>query len=174
MSTAPEPPPRPPRAAAQVLIVLSVSLQAIATTRLLCPPRSLPALAPLRIACPPLLWPFIDYPMFSEPHEPGDSLAWVEVKLEVPGRTPSSHGLYEVRRSRPDEPWESAFEREEDRLRAELGPHLVATRPSARLAFERHRRVLTERGLVPPAQDVGGPAPDVRGPAPDVRGPAKG
>jgi hypothetical protein len=135
------------------LILVSLALQIVATTRVFCPPRALTALAPLRIACPPRLWPFTDYPMFSEPHRRGDTLAWIGVTFEYPGGTKSSRGEFEIRRTAPEETWASAFDREESLLRAELGAQLSGASPTARVSFERHLLVLTERGLTRPDAD---------------------
>jgi hypothetical protein len=135
------------------LIVISLALQGLATSRLLCAPSSIDWLAPLRVVCAPALWPFTDYPMFSEPHRRGDPLAWVEAVLDLPGRTRMSLGRFEVRLVRMEpgaEDWPTSFEREERRLRAQLQPVLASHPRSAVLAFERHRLVLTERGFVPP------------------------
>ena len=131
-----------------VLIAISLALQGVATSRLLCPPSSLPALAPLRIACPPALWPFTDYPMFSEPHREGDSLAWIEARIETPEREPRI-GLYRVRTG-GSETWEAAFEREERRLAGVLEPVVSSSPRPSRLVLERHRLVLGERGWVAP------------------------
>ena len=90
--------------------------------------------------------------MFSEPHRRGDSLAWIEATFVTPDRPPVHRGLYEVWKIAPGEPWEAAFVRAEARVAAELAPELRAARRSTRLAFERHRSVLTERGLVPPRE----------------------
>ena len=149
-----DPAPGGGRAVAGFLIVLSLSLQGLATSRLLCPPESLASLAPRRIACTPRLWPFTDYPMFSEPHRRGDSLAWIEAQLEIPGRPRHDLGLYEVRTGAADEDWDEAFEREERRLTEVLRPVISAWPRSSVLAFERHRFVLTEHGLVLP-EEVG-------------------
>jgi hypothetical protein len=137
------------RAVGGALLVLSLLLQGLATSRLLCPPSSIPSLAPLRIACPPRLWPFTDYPMFSEPHRKGDSLAWIEARIEMPDRTPRILGLYRVRTA-DGESWESAFEREERRLVGVLEPEIASSPRSSRLALQRHRLVLSEGGLVLP------------------------
>jgi hypothetical protein len=133
-----------------VLIAISLCLQGVATSRFLCPPKSFTSLAPIRIACPPLLWPFTDYPMFSEPHRRGDSLAWIEAHLEVPARPRKSLGLYEVQVGAADEDWGVAFEREERRLITRLQSVLSSSPRSSRVAFERHRLVLSEHGLVLP------------------------
>ena len=148
-----EPSAPSPRAVVRGLILVSLALQFAASTRVFCPPRALTALAPLRIACPPRLWPFTDYPMFSEPHRPGDTLAWIGVTFEYPGGIKSSRGEFEIRRTAPGETWESAFEREESQLRAELGAQLSRTSQTARVSFERHLLVLTERGLTRPGAD---------------------
>lgn len=137
------------RTAGGFLLVLSLLLQGVATSRLLCPPNSLPSLAPLRIACPPLLWPFTDYPMFSEPHREGDSLAWIEARIEMPDRAPRILGLYRVRTAE-SETWEAAFEREERRLVGVLDAEVSSSPRSSRLTFQRNRLVLGERGLVAP------------------------
>jgi len=143
-----------PRAVVKGLILVSLALQLVATTRVFCPPRALTALAPLRIACPPRLWPFTDYPMFSEPHRPGDTLAWIGVTFEYPGGSRSSRGEFEIRRTTPEETWEAAFGREESLLRAELGAELSRTSQTARVSFERHLLVLTEHGLSLPDADA--------------------
>jgi len=111
---------------------------------------ALESFAPIRIACPPALWPFTDYPMFSEPHRRGESLAWLEAKLETPGRARRSLGLYEVRMGSAGEDWGEAFEREERRLIAALQSVISSSPRSSGLVFERHRLVLTERGLASP------------------------
>ena len=157
MTASPEPPAptrAPARAARTGLIVLSLTLQFVASTRIFCPPRGLSGLAPLRVACPPRLWPFTDYPMFSEPHRAGDTLAWIGVRFEYPSGFASPRGKFEVRRAAPEEPWASAFEREEARLRAELAPQLAGEDRSARIAFERILLVLTGRGLCRPDGDA--------------------
>lgn len=150
----PEPTSRPSGTAPQALIILSLALQALATTRLLCPPRSIAALQPLRVACAPCLWPFTDYPMYSEPHYPGDTLAWIEARWELSGRILETPLLYEVKKTSPEEPWSLAFEREEMRVRSELERN-PATHRSAALVLERNRVVLTERGLIPARDDDG-------------------
>jgi hypothetical protein len=142
------------RIAPQALILLTLALQTVAATRLLCPPRSIAALQPLRVACAPCLWPFTDYPMFSEPHYPGESLAWIEARFEISGRTLGAPLLYEVKKTSPDEPWSLAFEREEMRVRSELQRELASHR-SADLVFERKHVVLTEGGFVPVRDDEG-------------------
>ena len=137
------------RAVPTLLIVVSLALQGLATTRLLCPPKSFTALAPLRIASPTSLWPFTEYPMFSGPHRRGDSLAWVEARVVDPDRASVSLGRYEVWLEPGDASWERAFEREERRLRSMFRP----ASGSAGVVFERRRLVLTSRGLVPPETD---------------------
>jgi len=137
------------RAVGGALLALSLLLQGVATSRFLCPPSSLPSLALLRIACPPRLWPFTDYPMFSEPHRKGESLAWIEARIEMPDRAPRILGLYRVRTA-DGESWEAAFEREERRLVGVFEAEVLSSPRSASLAFQRHRLVLSERGLVTP------------------------
>jgi len=139
------------RRVASVLIVISVGLQVLAITRLLCPPRSMGALSWLRVACTPRLWPFVDYPMFSDPHAPGDVLAWVDARSESVGGTLEVLGSHEVRRSSPAESWDAAYARQEERLRALLGPTLQGRAHSLR--FERRHLVLSADGLVAPACD---------------------
>jgi hypothetical protein len=141
----------PRRIAPTILIVISVSLQVMATARLLCPPRSIPSLAWIRVGCAPRLWPFIDYPMFSDPHAHGDVLAWVDVQRETPSGERTSVGLFEVPRASRDEPLDRAYERKESELRARFESELAAQ--SARLTFERKHLVLTNAGLVPPCAD---------------------
>ena len=53
-------------------ILFFLLFQAIASFRVLCPPESLSSLASLRAACSPALWPFLDYPMYADPHHPGE------------------------------------------------------------------------------------------------------
>jgi hypothetical protein len=130
------------------LIAVSVLLQLVATSRILCPPRSLPWLASLRIAGPPRLWPFVDYPMFSAPHHRGEPLAWVDARRESTDGTVVSSTSHEVTRATADETWNCAYERAESSLRPVLEPGLAER--DQRLVFECHLLVLTDKGLVPP------------------------
>lgn len=136
------------RVVATGLIVASVGLQLLATTRMLCPPRAIPSLARLRIACAPRLWPFVDYPMFSAPHRRGSTLAWIDARIETPEGNVLSSTSHEVQRGSEADPWDDAFERAEQLLRAEVEPGLSAR--GLHLWFERRRLVLTSEGLVPP------------------------
>src|SRR5262249_18352943 len=114
------------RIAPTILIVLSVSLQLAATARLLCPPKSIASLAWLRVGCAPRLWPFIDYPMCSDPHVWGAVLAGVDVRSKSPDGERTSLGLFEVQRASRDEPLDRAYERAETSLRARFDAHVAA------------------------------------------------
>jgi hypothetical protein len=135
------------RTRATLLIATVVSLQFLVSSRLLCPPRALVERGIPRIACPPSLWPFIDYPMFSAPHPRGETLAWVEARILSASGELTSSSAREVQRAHPEETWEQAYARAEERLRAEIEPGLAAR--ALRLVLERHRVVLQEQGLVP-------------------------
>jgi hypothetical protein len=135
---------------AGALIAVSLLLQVFATTRVLCPPRSLPALAPLRVACAPRLWPFIDYPMFSEPHARGEELAWVDARIVARDGTCASTTSHEVEPA-SGETWASAYERTEAALRSALEPGLAER--ELHVAFARHRLVLAAGGLEPQRGD---------------------
>lgn len=58
-----------------LFILIILALQAVAGFRVFCPPKSFRNLSSLRILCPPLLWPFLDYPMYSSPHYAGDTIS---------------------------------------------------------------------------------------------------
>lgn len=136
------------RPLASALILFSIAFQGLAASRLLCPPRSIEALQQLRLACPPRLWPFLDYPMYSEPHRPGEVLAWIDAHI-VSGRGARvCQGQYRVQLTTETEDWGNAYIREEGRLREHLA-RAVATIPgAAELLLERRLAVLTDRGLV--------------------------
>lgn len=58
-----------------LIILTFLTLQAVATFRILCPPPALfPSLSPLRILCAPALYPFLDYPLYAPPHYEGDTI----------------------------------------------------------------------------------------------------
>ena len=61
------------------IIVIFLVLQAVAAFRILCLPKSLSFFSFLRISCPPALYPFLDYPMYSEPHREGDKIGQFSV-----------------------------------------------------------------------------------------------
>jgi hypothetical protein len=144
------------RAVVKVLIAVSVGLQLVVTTRVLCPPQSLRALAWLRIGCPPRFWPFIDYPMFSAPHVPGETLAWVDAQSTTASGAIASSSAREVQRESPQESFDQAFARMERTMRAELEPGLAER--ALHLVFVRHQLVLTKHGFVPPCPDCPEPA----------------
>ncbi len=65
------------------LVAATLGLQVVAGLRLLCLPGG------PRLACSPRLWPFVDYPMFSELRVPGERVtAWL-----VYGRTAGGANL---------------------------------------------------------------------------------
>jgi hypothetical protein len=65
---------RLPFIGASLVILFFLLFQAAATFRVLCPPESLDALASLRVACAPKLWPFLDYPMYADSHQAGETI----------------------------------------------------------------------------------------------------
>ena len=57
------------------LIILGfLTLQTVAAFRILCPPGTLLHLAPLRLLCSPSLYPFLDYPMYSDSFREGHKI----------------------------------------------------------------------------------------------------
>ena len=60
------------RRAASAAIAVLLGAQLLASSRLLCLPRSIAEPLVPRVACAPALWPFLDYAMFNEAHRPGE------------------------------------------------------------------------------------------------------
>jgi hypothetical protein len=66
---------RNPKLLALSLLIFSfLSLQFIASFRLLCLPDSIARFLPFVRICDPDLWPFLSYPMYSQPHYLGDRI----------------------------------------------------------------------------------------------------
>jgi hypothetical protein len=57
-----------------IVILFFLIFQAIVTFRVVCPPLSIPQLSHLRVLCAPALFPFLDYPMYKEPHYQGEKI----------------------------------------------------------------------------------------------------
>lgn len=60
--------------AISLLIISFLTLQFIASFRLLCLPDSIARFVPSVRICDPDLWPFLSYPMYSQPHYLGDRI----------------------------------------------------------------------------------------------------
>jgi hypothetical protein len=59
---------------ATAVILFFLFFQAIVTFRVVCPPMSITQLSSFRILCAPALFPFLDYPMYKEPHYKGEKI----------------------------------------------------------------------------------------------------
>lgn len=60
--------------AISLLILSFLALQVIASFRLSCLPDSIARFVPFLRICDPELWPFLSYPMYSQPHYLGDRI----------------------------------------------------------------------------------------------------
>jgi len=84
------------RRVCSALILTCLGTQALVVARVFHPPRAFAHLSPLRRLPSPSLWPFVDYPMFSEAHAPGERVP--RVVLVVDWSTGSSESFYPERR----------------------------------------------------------------------------
>ena len=70
-----------------LLIFSLLALQVIASFRLLCLPDSIARFVPLVRICDPDLWPFLSYPMYSQPHYLGDRIDQPRIYGVLEGNT---------------------------------------------------------------------------------------
>ena len=159
------------------MIGCCLAAQLFVISRVSCPPRTLRALQSLRVGCSPCFWPFLDYPMFSDPHYEGETVLRSFVVLThedgceqhlLPERDAGAFDTQAIL---------AAHGRGDDAevrrlVRVGLGTNAIADAP-VRVRVEQVLLALTGEGFVPVRQGVlrTGASPGIESASGPARGP---